>query len=394
MIALLWSLAVAAAGTCPDHPTPGADWSERSGADPAAVAALDGYAFPPRVEETREGVRTDGLVVIQGGAIVHERYAEGWGPTQPHLIWSATKTFTNALIGIAVRDGLLDVEDSICKHIDSPNPEHCDATIADFLEMSSGIAWRETYEGQPPTASSVLAMLWGEGRTSTASFVLSHGRRDAPGNTWEYSSGDTNVLAAIAGKVLAPTHGEHFPWPLLFEPLGIEHAVWERDLAGTYIGSSYLYMPPRDMARFGLLWLHDGCWGGERLLPEGWVAASTEVTAGTRKAPIGLGDGGLVQGRQVWLNQPVPEQGRDKGLPDVPASMFAATGHWGQYIFVFPEHDTVVAYTGDNRDGSFDMNELLKLALEVADSATEPAPDPTPDGDAPVEPADHAGEAE
>lgn len=374
-------LALPALAACPAEDVwPSSTWAPGPVPDAAAVAALEAYLFPQRDDEARTGVRTDGIVIVQSGHLVYERYGADWTPEMPHLLWSASKSFTNALIGIAQREGRLDIHDSICDHVEATNPDLCAATVRDFLEFSSGIAWRETYENEPPTASSVLAMLWGEGRGDAAELVLRHGLRDAPGTSWEYSSGDTNVLSKIAGKALAPEHGDHFPWAVLFDPIGIQTATWERDAAGTYIGSSYLYMPPRDMARFGYLLLQDGCWQGERILPEGWVAASTEVSAPIRNKALSRSPGDT-QGRQFWLNQPVLELGDTQPpWPHVPTSAYAAMGHWKQSIWVLPEQDLVIAYTADNRDGSFSYDTMIPLAMAVAASA-QPPPPPAPDPD-------------
>lgn len=391
-------LPVLAADDCPSGaPTPAARWDQSPAPAAAAVAALEAYAFPPRDDETREGVRTDGIVIVQHGRLVYERYGGDWTAEMPHLLWSASKSFTNALIGIAVREGRVRLDDSICDHVSAPNPDLCAATVRDFLEFASGIAWRETYENEPPTASSVLAMLWGEGRADTAELVLRHGLRDAPGTSWEYSSGDTNVLAKIAGGALAPAHGEHFPWALLFEPLGITSATWERDGAGTYIGSSYVYLTPRDMARFGQLLLHDGCWDGARILPAGWVADSTRVSAPIRSKALGRGPQST-QGRQFWLNQPVLEQGDSQPpWPHVPVTAFAAMGHWKQSIWVLPEQDLVIAYTADNRSPGFDYDTLIPLAMAVAETVPAPLPPPPPgeqrpDGDMPLDGVPEGGE--
>lgn len=380
---MLLLLISAAHATCP---TTLDAWPSDTGWDTQLVAGdpvdrLTELSFPPRDDVTRVGVRTDSLLVFRHGTLVYEQYGGSYTAQTPHLLWSATKSFTNALVGIAVREGSLQIADSICDHIDVGNPDTCAIRVVDLLEFSSGLAWRETYEGESPTASSVLAMLYGEGQADMARFVTSHELRDAPGTTYQYSSGDTNVLAAIAAAALVPTYGERFPWTALFDPIGITSATWERDGAGTYVGSSYLYMTPRDMGRFGHLLLHDGCWQDERILPQGWVHDSTQVSPGQQGQVFERGPG-ETQGRQFWLNQGVAEHGETQGRwPDVPDDAFAAMGHWKQSIWVIPSRDTVVVRTGDDRDGTLDYNQVIPLALQVADlhpSPIPPPPDPPP----------------
>lgn len=372
-----------------DATFPGATWEDRTepwAADhPKAVAALEAYLFPADLDwddPDRRGVRTDGLVIVYDGAIIYERYDHGYGPDTPHLAWSATKSFTNAMVGVAVRDGLMDVTDSICEHIDGLPEASCAVTVQDAMEFATGFAWRETYEGQSPTKSSVLAMLYGEGQPDMGRFVASHPLRDAPGSTYMYSSGDTNVVSQAAGAVLTPRYGDEFPWATLFEPIGMSSAVWERDGAGTYVGSSYLFATTRDFARYGLLLLEDGCWDGERILPAGWVDWSSQVNDAFRTLPIDH-EGGAVQGRELWVNRPVPEVGlQHLPWPHVPEGSFAALGHWRQSIYVLPEAGLVVARNGDDRDGTYSHDEALRLALDLI--GYEHAGDTTPQDFTPV----------
>jgi CubicO group peptidase (beta-lactamase class C family) len=336
------------------------------------AAALDSYLFPAeldREDPERIGIRTDGVVIVHHGRVVYERYGGEWTADRPHLAWSASKSFTNALTGIAVGRGRLVLDASICDYRPATRPESCAVRVQDVLEFASGFDWHETYEGQSPTSSSVLAMLYGEGERDMYAFVTGHALRDPPGTSWMYSSGDTNVLSGVVRAALEPQYGEHYPWKLLFEPLDMRSARWERDGAGTYVGSSYVYATPRDLAKFGLLYLQDGCYAGQRLLPEGWVASSTQVSAPMRGKTLDR-DAGDVQGRQFWLNQPVPEVGQTElPWPGVPEDAYAARGHWKQSITMIPSRDLVVVRVADDRDGSFDHAAFLALAVALTDGA-------------------------
>ncbi len=378
MIALLLALTAALAqdASCPTTDVwPDEDWEDAPVAPaPDAIAALDHYLFPPdldRASKDREGRRTDGLLVLHRGRVLHERYGGGYDRDTRHLIWSGTKSFTNNLIGIAVRDGRLSLDDAVCDHYPTANPDACAVTVQHLLEFSSGFDWRETYEGVSPRASSVLAMLYGEGKRDMAAFVGGHPLRDPPGDTYAYSSGDTVLLSAVLGAVLEPEHGERFPFTLLLDRLGMSSARFERDNAGTYVGSSYLYATPRDLARAGYFWLNDGCWNGERVLPAGWMTASTQVSEAVRTGPVEPLDGG-VQGRQFWLNRPVPEQGLDAPPWGAVAgeTAFAARGHWSQSIVVLPDHDLVVVRTADDRTQALNYARMLELAIALIPEAS------------------------
>lgn len=124
-----------------------------------------------------------------------------------------------------------------------------------------------------------------------------------------------------------------------------------------------MYATVRDFARFGWLHLQDGCWNGERLLPEGWVTAATSVTDAYRSVNVDGEDD--VQGRQWWLNVEVPEVNVVQPWPKLPGDTYAALGHWGQSIYVIPSENVVVVRVADDRDGTFDREEFVRLALEV-----------------------------
>lgn len=365
---LLLSTALAQDASCPAVPVPHDAWET---APITNTAALDEYLFPPgldRADKERKGVRTDGIVVVQHGRIVYERYGGSYTATTKHLAWSVSKSFTNALAGIAVGEGTLHLTDSICTLRPDLPKASCDVTVQHLLEFSTGFDWNEGYEGTSPTASSVLAMLYGEGAGDMAAFVASHPRRDPPGTSWQYSSGDTNVLASVVAAALAPTHGDQFPWAVLFDPIGMRSATWERDRHGTYVGSSYLYATPQDFARFGQLLLGDGCWDGHRILPVGWVHDSTVVNGPIRQKPLHR-DPGDVQGRVFWLNRPIPEVGQTElPWPGVPDDAYAALGHWSQSIAVIPSRDLVVVRTGDDRDGTYSEGHLLALVLAALEA--------------------------
>lgn len=360
-----------AAAACPtDARWPVPTWAADLATGPS-VAALDELAFTlVGPDEERKGVRTDGVLVIHRGVIVYERYARGFSADTPHLTWSVSKSMLSAMLGVAVGDGWLDLDDSVCDHYDAV--DECAMTPRDLLRMGSGLDWNEGYEDEPYHLSSVIAMLYGEGALDMAAFVGHHPQAAPPGTLYRYSSGDSVLLAAVLAGALPQPLRDRFPREYLFRPLGMDSAVLEQDRAGTFVGSSYVYATPRDMARFGLLYLHDGCWDGRQLLPEGWVEQSTAVN------PVFLQeasfewarDGDAVPGSHFWTNHAVPDRGIDSVWPDVPADAFQASGHWGQSITVIPSEALVVVRTADDREpGVLDKNRFLQRAIAVAREA-------------------------
>lgn len=350
---------------------PAAEWPSRveevAAARAAEIRALEEYAFTlTGADEDRLGIRTDSVLIIHRGQLVYERYARTWTAEQPHYAWSMTKSLMNTLTGIAVRDGYLTIDDSICRWMPYLRTDNCVVKVRNTLEFSTGFDWRETYENASNQESSVLAMLYGTGHVDAASFVASHPLRDAPGTTYMYSSGDTNVLSrAVDRAFTAAGEDADYPWRRLFEPLGITSATLERDATGTPIGSSWWYQTPRDYARMGYFWLQNGCWNDRRILPETWIADSTVVNPAIRMRRLDA-DPEDVQGRQFWLNKPIAELGVTTPWPGVPEDAFAARGHWGQSITVVPSREVVIVRLADDREKVFDFARFVNLALEVA----------------------------
>jgi CubicO group peptidase (beta-lactamase class C family) len=363
----------ARAAECPTGLTwPTEGWpdgrAEVASARAAQLQALEEYAFTLQGEdEERKGVRTDGLLLIHKGRVVYERYGRGFDASKRHLSWSVSKSFTSALTGIAVERGAVALDDSICEYVKARRQESCAITVRNLLEFASGLDWREDYEnGGSYQTSSVLAMLYGEGRQDMVSFVTGHELSDKPGTSWRYSSGDATLLAGVLDAALRPSLGKDWAWTLLLDVLGMKSATWERDGKGVVVGSSYLHATPRDLAKLGFLYLHDGCWAGGRVLPANWVTQSTQVSEPIRLKSYERGSDD-VQGWQWWLNRPIPGVQEALPWPSVPEGAYAARGHWGQSITVIPSKELIVVRTADDRDGSFSLDTLLKLSLAVVE---------------------------
>ncbi|MFZ5438389.1 MAG: serine hydrolase domain-containing protein [Myxococcota bacterium] len=371
-VAALLSLtaSLAAAQDCPSRVTWPTDRWPVALVDPvkkaAELAALESYLFTlTGKDEDREGLRTDGLVIIKGGAIVYERYARGFDETKRHLAWSATKSITSALVGIAVKDGALTLDDSICQHLpEFAGTPQCAITVRDTITFATGLGWQEEYEDESYQSSSVIAMFFGAGHRDHLRFILGHKQVADAGARWSYSTGDAQVAAAIAKRALGKRHGPDAFWKLLFDRIGMPRTVFEEDAMGTPLGGSFVWATPRDLAKFGWLYLNDGCWNGERVLPSGWVAASTRPSdafvafaAKGDKEPSGY---------MWWLNRPIPERENPIPWKTSPDDAYGAIGHWGQYIMVVPSADVVIVRTGDDRDEYVSEDKLISLSLDVA----------------------------
>lgn len=230
--------------------------------------------------------------------------------------------------------------------------------------MSSGLALREAYEFAP-VRSSVVAMLYTRGRRDMGLFAAGHPPAAEPGTSWSYKSGDSLILSRALRDLVGSERYPDYPWTALFDRVGVTSATWERDGEGVFVGSSYLYATPRDLARIGLLYLRDGCWaGGSRVLPEGWVADASTPARALDGAPAPWwrrwsGRGPAAYGAHWWLNRGGEAGGR-RPFPQVPDDALIASGHWGQRLVVVPSRKLVIVRTADDRAGTA-TNDLLAL---------------------------------
>ena len=305
------------------------DWLDGELASPVDAETLDS-AIAELASQPPHLATTLGLIVIHNGRIVREFYGPETDASTTLISWSMAKSITQALVGMAVGDGLLSIEDD---HL-FPEWEHDDRaniTLGHLLNMSSGLEWVEDYVDDK--SSDVIEMLFGSEKFvgDHAAYAASKNLEAKPGTKYLYSSGTTNLVTKILSRALGEKPGStdamsKFMQQRLFDPLGMRSAVPRFDASGNFVGSSYVYATARDFARFGYLYMTDGMWNGSRLLPEGWVDYS--------RTPIARDpDNDLDYGAHVWM------------FPHDPGSI-AALGYEGQFTWASPRRNLVVVRLG------------------------------------------------
>jgi len=310
--------------TRPD-PFPGVTGPVVATQPPALAQALDN-AFT--VEAARRNTRA--VVVTQAGRIVAERYADGIGPHTALPAFSVAKSVTSALIGVLVRQGRLELDQPApVEAWQTPGDPRHEITIEQLLRMTSGLATTETNTG----LDDVTRILYTTHDMAAA--ATSARLKHPPGTTYYYSSGNTLILSSIIRDLAGGTATavRDFAQAELLGPLAMTGTGFEHDAAGTPIGSTYLISTARDLARFGLLYLHDGELPSGRILPEGWVDLSRSQTL----------DSEYGAGWRPASSKPAAERFR---MHDVPADTYFAVGFMGQYIVVIPSHDLVIVRMG------------------------------------------------
>lgn len=261
-------------------PWPGAQWP--TGPVPAGVAV--GRLLDSAFDDRGPLATTLAVVVVHRGRVVAERYQgelprfdrppEPVGPSTPLPSWSMAKSMLHAAVGILVTEGALELDRP------APVPEwhgrgdpRRRITLRHLLEMRDGLDFAEDYVDA--RASDVIEMLFGSGAQDTAHFAADRPLVAGPGERFNYSSGTSNVVSGVVARLVGPGDPyRRFLAERLFGPIGATSATPTLDRAGTWVASSYVHATARDFARFGLLYLRGGVWGGRRLLPSAWVDAA------------------------------------------------------------------------------------------------------------------------
>ena len=317
----------------------------------ARPAPGDALRFEEAVAAAREMPRLHSLLVSRRGRLVLEQYFNGARATRPANVKSVSKSIISALVGIAIdRGAIKSVREPIAQYFPgildgTANATKRQITIEDLLTMRSGL---ESTSGRNYGAW-VRSPNW-------VRFVLARPLEATPGESIEYSTGNTHLLSAILTRTTRMSTWQ-FAQETLAQPLGIALPRWTRDPQGIYFGGNEMLMTPRDMIAFGELYLNRGRIKGRQIVPEGWIETSF-----------------VPRGRSYWSDQ---QYGYGWWIRELGGRRaYFAWGFGGQYIFVIPELDLVVATTSSaavgeerrsHRRGIFGLIEDLVLPA-IADT--------------------------
>ena len=292
----------------------------------------------------------DSLFVGKGASGLYNYYDPAWHPYwkhgELHTMQSVSKSFTSALVGIAIRRGEIPgVDAKVMPYFSAfktrPDPRRDALTLRDVLTMTTGIQWDESSSSYTNAKNNCAEM---EATDDWIQYVLDQPMAFEPGKQFEYNSGATELLSYLIKKTTGQ-EADDYAQEHLLRPLGIEYA-WKRTPKGLADTEGGLYLRPRDLAKLGLLYMKDGVWEGKRILPEGWVKDSTTWHTGTSRGRRGYGYKWWVLSRQ------------GPGAYDA----YAALGYGGQQLIVVPALDLIAVFTGWN---IYDKPELdANLALD------------------------------
>ncbi|MEM9669335.1 MAG: serine hydrolase [Pseudomonadota bacterium] len=316
------------------------------GLDAPVSFAFDSYTYG-------DGTRTSAVVVLAHGEVVAERYDRGIDATTPQRTWSVAKSISATIIGAANYAGLFDYKGrTALKAWETPGDPRQGITTENLLHMSSGL-------DSGARGNRTDRIYFGGARMVDR--AVSSSLEAAPGWRWKYANNDTLLaMRALRERLDDDPLYHRFPYESLLWKIGAYRTTLETDWNGDFISSSQVWTTARDLARLGQLYLQDGVWGGERILPEGWrhYVSTPAPVQPDRSDRLGYG-------AQFWLLN---------NSDGVPADTFAALGNRGQYVIIVPSRDVVIVRRGYDVSGGNPFNFAgftrdVLAALETAEAA-------------------------
>ncbi|WP_047985536.1 serine hydrolase domain-containing protein [Ornithinibacillus californiensis] len=268
--------------------------------------------------------RFDGLLIIKNGHIITEKYNFPYDEDFPHQIYSVTKSLTSAATGVAIDEGLFSLDDNVLDFFPDMSFENMseakeNMTVEHLLTMTNGMDWNEFDDPE----------LWVDWRRSDEQlkFYLDNPVIKEKVGKFNYDTGASFTMGAIIEKATGQSLAD-YAQEKIFNKIGVTSMKWHETNDGYTHGGTFASMTPRDMARFGFLYLHRGEWDGEQIVPKDWVKASTTPQTGE------VWDG---YGYYFWLLKV-----KDKEI-------YQASGANHQNIFIVPDENLVVVYSASGK---------------------------------------------
>ena len=316
---------------------------------------------------SRELPFVNSFMVVYRGYNVYEDFFNGLQPDDLQLQQSVAKSITSALVGIALyREEIPSLDLSIgevlpkyfASNQSSISPH---ISIRDALSMRSGIEFDVlNLMGKFEDYKEYNVYIDNQLQGQLISDILSAHQAYEPGTVWQYSTADTQIVSTMFQELVGQSLSEYANQNL-FEPLGIKNYIWRHDGDGVTVGGGLLWLRPVDMAKFGFLFLKNGYWDGNPIVPEEWVQASTQPqgkavnTKSKANGPI------TNYGYQWWLLEP--------GFGSIPNGAFQALGYGGQMILIIPDIDTVIVATSNSLVSSQESYEQQRILTRFVDQS-------------------------
>ncbi len=288
------------------------------------------------------GTRTSAVIVVHKGQVIAERYARGMSADKPQRTWSVAKSLTATVLGAAIEDGLIGLDNNaVIDDFNQGADPRREITLRNLLNMASGL--------ESGTHGSRTDRVY-FGGVKVMDMVRARMLEEEPGTRFKYSNYDSLIAMRYLREALNDdARYFRYPYTAVLEKIGAVSTVLETDWDGDFVSSSQIWMTARDMARLGQLYLQDGNWAGEQILPIGWVKfVSTPASAQPEKGDFGYGGA-------FWLLG---------GVDGAPEDTFAGLGNRGQHMVIVPSRDLVIVRRGYDVAGE-DRFEIARLTGDI-----------------------------
>ncbi|MFE5324256.1 serine hydrolase domain-containing protein [Paenibacillus sp. NPDC056579] len=321
---------------------------EEHGIDSAGLAAM--------VDQMKDK-NVHSFALVRGGYLLAEGYSRDWDAEKRQSVLSVTKSFTSALTGMLIEDKIIKSVDQRLRDYfpeTASDSKKADISIKNVLTMTSGLEWDNT--GERSSNEMMESPNWGQ-------YILERNVVTEPGSVFKYSNGNAHLMAVLLQKALGIPLSS-FAKSKLLDPMGIKNVTWGQDPQGVLGGAWGLNLTTRDMAKFGLMYLHNGKWENDQIVPASWVETSVQPQTKVTYDNGTTGDYGYL----LWLKRIAA--GTDTSKQH---NVFFAAGSGGQRIFVVPDLNLILAVTADNQKDDF-MPEQMLVNTILAVKSDQPLP--------------------
>ena len=366
--------------------------------DYAALDRLLDFTFA-RGRYHEEPHKTNALIILTDGRILHEEYGADFNVQDKQYIWSISKLLANAILGRAEKLQILDRNTLVPDVLpDFDDPKQKALTLEHLMRMSSGINYYEEHPDGIILSNSIYMNYAWRGVSDVAGYMSMQGAKYQSGRQFNYSSGDCNLAMATLRAAFDSSwrDGEYedaqraynaFPWEEVFLKIGMSNTTLEQDGTGVFMAGSFGWSTARDLARLALLYLRRGAWDinadghideDEWLFERDWVEFSSTVAPSLRDKDFTVEEDFLrlnieSYGAFWWLNRPFEEGAALRPYANLPEDALIAMGFRGQTIAVLPSLDAIVVRLGsDEVDGKIDRHLLFGLLMETLIPGFEP----------------------
>lgn len=303
-------------------------------------------ALQAQLQAAMDETGTAGIMVLEDGKVRFEAYGLGLGAEDRWTSFSVAKSFTSTLLGAAVKDGFISLDDPVTKHIPGlAGSAYEGVTVRQLATMTSGVKWNESYTDPNSDVARTQSFVTEHGGNAIVAQMKSLPREAEPGTKWVYKTGETNLIGVLVENAVGKPLAEYAKAKIV-DPAGFAGGLfWMVDPRGGNIGGCCLSITLSDYARMGLLALE----GGKGAVPDGWFAEATD-------SAVDFGDSGFGYGYQWWT---------------YPEGTYGAQGIFGQGITLFPDKGVVFAYVGNwaQASGGPERARFLELSRKVAAEA-------------------------